>query len=323
MMTQLIHIGRSIVPKHNIRGVFKMKRITMFLVTLVVMLSFILPGNDLAYAVEVEDLAGESTVVYGANLTDEQKEEVRRLLEANSETMEEFIVTGQDIHNYIGGDPNSRMFSSVKITHKEEGHGIDVHIVTPDRITEVTSEMYQNALLTAGVENAVVEVAAPKPVTGGSALAGIYKAYDAVGAELDQGRMEVANDELELTTKLSERDDLSEDKVTDLMTEIKKEIADKKPATREDVEEIIQDQLDKLEISLSEEDRQLLIDLFEKMRELNIDFGKVKEQLEELTSVIKDRVGDMNIDLDEGFWEKVKNFINQIIDKVAAMFNKD
>src|SRR5699024_4390365 len=249
------------------------------------------------------------------------KEEVRRLLEADSETMEEYVVTGEDIYNYIGGDRNSRMFSSVKITHEQDGHGIVVNIVTPDRITEVTSEMYSNALLTAGVEDATVEVAAPKPVTGGSALAGIYKAYDAVGAELDQGRMEVANDELDLTTKLSEKDGLSQDTVTDLMTEIKKSIAEQNPATREDIEEIVQEQLDRLEISLSEEDRQLLIDLFERMRELDIDFGKVKEQLEELTSVIKDRLGDLDISIDEGFWNKVKNFFNDLIDKIASLFN--
>lgn len=299
-----------------------MKRITILLTTFMMILSFILPTSSVTYAVEVlDELKGESTVVYGANLTDEQKEEVRRLLEADSETMEEFIVTGEDIHNYIGGDPNSRMFSSVKITHEAEGHGIVVNIVTPDRITEVTSEMYNNALITAGVENAVVEVAAPKPVTGGSALAGIYKAYDAVGAELDQGRMEVANEELDLTTKLSEKDGLSQDTVTDLMTEIKKAIADQNPATREEIEEIVEEQLDKLEISLSEEDRQLLIDLFEKMRDLDIDFGKVKEQLEELTSVIKDRLGDLDLDLDEGFWNKVKNFFNNIFDKIASLFN--
>ncbi|HZW68350.1 MAG TPA: DUF1002 domain-containing protein [Pseudogracilibacillus sp.] len=299
-----------------------MKRMIMLLTAFTLILGFTLPTNHITYAVEIsEDLKGESTVVYGANLTAEQKEEVRRLLEADSETMEEYVVTGEDIYNYIGGDRNSRMFSSVKITHEKDGHGIVVNIVTPDRITEVTSEMYSNALLTAGVEDATVEVAAPKPVTGGSALAGIYKAYDAVGAELDKGRMEVANDELDLTTKLSEKDGLSQDTVTDLMTEIKKSIAEQNPATREDVEEIVQEQLDRLEISLSEEDRQLLIDLFERMRELDIDFGKVKEQLEELTTVIKDRLGDLDISIDEGFWNKVKNFFNDLIDKIASLFN--
>src|SRR5699024_3082780 len=146
---------------------------------------------------------------------------------------------------------------------------------------------------------------------------------DAAGAELEKGRMEVANEELDLTTELSEKEGLSQETVTELMTEIKKAIADQNPATREDIEQIVQEQLEKLEISLSEEDRQLLIDLFEKMRELDIDFGKVKEQLEELTSVIKDRLGDINLNLDEGFWNKVKTFFNDLIDKIASIFNSD
>ena len=50
--------------------------------------------------------------------------------------------------------------------------------MTPENITEVTSDMYSNAMLTAGIEDATVEVAAPKKVTGHSALAGIYKAYE-------------------------------------------------------------------------------------------------------------------------------------------------
>lgn len=301
-----------------------MKRIMILMTTLVMLISFIVPMNNVTYAAEIpEELVDQPIVVYGANLTAEQKEDVRQFLGADVDMENEFIVTGEDIHKYIGGDPNSRMFSSVKITPKKDGHGIVVNIVTPDRITEVTSEMYSNALITAGVENALVEVAAPKPVTGGSALSGIYKAYDAVGAELDQGRMEVANEELDLTTKLSEKDGLSQDAVTDLMTEIKKAIGEQNPATREDIEKIITEQLDKLEISLSEEDRQLLIDLFEKMRELDIDFGKVKEQLEELTSVIKDRLGDININLDEGFWDKVKNFFSNLIDQIASIFSSD
>src|SRR5699024_1071660 len=103
-----------------------------------------------------------------------------------------------------------------------------------------------------------------------------------------------------------------------LMTEIKKQIADQNPATKEEVEQIVKDQLDKLEINLSEEDRQLLIDLFDKMRDLDIDFGKVKKQLEDITSTIKDKMQDL--DIDEGFWEKVKNFFNNLIDSIASLF---
>ena len=40
-------------------------------------------------------------------------------------------------------------------------------------------------MLTAGVEDAIVEIAAPKKVTGHSALVGIYKAYEVSGETLD------------------------------------------------------------------------------------------------------------------------------------------
>lgn len=301
-----------------------MKRILTILTAFLLLVGFLMPQNNQVSAAEgIDELLGVPAVVYGGNLSDSQKEEVRRLLNVELDAVQEFVVTGQDIHRYIGGNPNSRMFSSVKITHKEAGNGIVVNIVTPDNITQVTNEMYSNALLTAGVENALIEVASPIQVTGHSALTGIYKAYDEVGADLDQGRMEVANEELSLTTELAEKDGLSQETVTQLMTEIKKAIAEQNPLTREDIEKIVSEQLDKLEINLSEEDRQLLIDLFEKMRELNIDFGKVKEQLEDLTETIKDRLGDININLDEGFWEKVKNFFNDLIDKIASVFKSE
>lgn len=295
-----------------------MKQIKRWLVVSTLIIGLLLGASNGVQAAdeEINELLGEPAVVYGEQLSDSQKEEVKRLLEVDSDKVNEFTVTGQDIQHYIDGNPNSNMYSSVKITHKDDGHGIVVNIVTPDNITQVTNEMYSNALLTAGVENALVEVASPVQVTGHSALTGIYKAYDASGAELDQGRMEVANDELSLTTKIAEKDGISKEEVTELMTEIKKDIADKNPATREDVEEIVKEQLSKLNIELSEEDRQLLIDLFEKMRDLNIDFDKVRDQLEDLTSTIKDKLGDLNLEIDEGFWEKVVNWFKNLFNSI-------
>lgn len=290
----------------------------VLLITLVFGLAF--SSTTIANAA-IDELLGEPVAVYGANLTDSQKDEVRKLLDVNKDEVKELIVDGADIAKYIDGNPNSRMFSSVKITHKDKGHGIVVNIVTANNITQVTSDMYSNALLTAGVENALIEVASPVEVTGHSALSGIYKAYDDGGAELDKDRMEVANEELSVTTELAEKEGMSQEKVSELMTEIKKAIADQDPATREDIEQIVKEQLDKLEVNLSDEDRQLLIDLFDKMRDLNIDFDKVREQLEDITSTIKDKLGDLDLNLDEGFWDKVSNFFQDLIDKISSIFN--
>jgi len=300
-----------------------MKRISKLLLVGIVAFGLMIQFSPFVQAAEIakteEDLLGETIVVYGGNLNEAQKAEVKDILNVEDGDTE-YNVTGQDIAHYINGDPNSNMYSSVKITPKEEGYGIAVQILTANNITKVTADMYRNALLTAGIENAVVEVGSPIQVTGESALSGIYKAYDASGVELEQGRMEVANGELEITSDLADKEGLSEEKVTALMTEIKKVISEEKPATREDVERIVSEQLDRLEITLNDDDRQLLIDLFDKMRDLDIDFGKVKDQLEDITSTIKDKLGDLDLNLDEGFWEKVKAFFNDIIDWIASFF---
>lgn len=287
-------------------------------ITMVLALAFSFGVKTEAADEGYNELLGDPIAVYGAKLSDSQLGEVKKLLEVNPDAIQEFEVDGQDAATYIDGNPNSNMYSSVKITQKDKGNGIVINIVTPDNITQVTSDMYKNALLTAGVEDAVVDVASPVQVSGHSALTGIYKAYDAGGAELDKDRMEVANEELDVTTQLTKNEDLSQEEVTGLMTDIKKAIAEQDPATREDVEEIVKEQLDNLEISLNDEDRQLLIDLFDKIKDLDIDFDKIKDQLDDIASTIKDKLGD--IDIDEGFWDKVKNFFNDLIDSIASIF---
>src|SRR5699024_973009 len=213
----------------------KMRKYIIALLAFVVAFSFAMPA--LADDDVIDEKYGLPIVVYGDTLSDAQKEEVRKLLDVtDSSKVQEYNVTGADIANYIDGDPHSNMYSSAKIMRQDDSKGLTINIVTPDNITQVTSDMYANALLTAGVEGAVVEVASPVKVTGHSALTGIYKAYDADGDMLDKDRMEVANEELDVATDLAEKDGLDQEKVTELLAEIKKAIADQDPATKEDVE---------------------------------------------------------------------------------------
>ncbi|WP_067727936.1 DUF1002 domain-containing protein [Oceanobacillus damuensis] len=255
--------------------------------------------------------ASNTILIYGEKLSESQREEVRNLLDiSDNETVEEHDVTGQDYADFINGNPNSNMYSSARIILEDEGSGLNVNIITPENITEVTGAMYENALLTAGAENATVDVVSPVQVSGHSALTGIYKAYNVEGEELDKERMELANDELNVATDLAENEDVSQEDVSTLLTEIKQMIAEQNPATREDVEQIVSKQLENLEINLSEEDRQMLINLVDKMRDLNIDFGAVKNQLEDIANTISDKADELG--LDAGFWEKVANFFSEI-----------
>jgi uncharacterized protein YpuA (DUF1002 family) len=269
----------------------------------------------------INEKFGLPIVVYGEALSAAQKDEVRKLLNVtDTSKVKEITVSGEDLVTYIKGDRHSNMYSSAKITRKDSGEGLIINQVTPENITEVTDEMYANALLTAGIQDAVVDVASPVKVSGHSALVGIYKAYDAgEGAGLNKERTEVANEELNLATDLAKKEGLDQDKVSELLTGIKKEIANQNPATKEELAAIIDEKLKTLEIKLSAEDRQLLIDLFEKMRDLNINFDNVKSQLENLTQDIQQRmeeaVGDKN------FLQKVADFFKELIDSIKSIFS--
>ncbi len=268
----------------------------------------------------INEKFGVPIVVYGETLTADQKKEVQRELGIDADTdVEEFVANGDDLVKYIEGENrNARMFSSAKITRVEKGEGLNVEIVTPSNITEVTDTMYANALLTAGVENAVVEVASPVKVSGHSALVGIYKAYDESGEELDTVRMEVANEELNVATEIAKDSGVDKEEISQLLTEIKKEIAEQNPATKEEVEQIVEEKLKTLKIELSPEDRQLLIDLFEKMRSLDIDFDNVQQQLEDLTKDIQSKIKD--IVQDEGLGQKISDFFTGLIEAIGNFF---
>lgn len=295
-----------------------MKRISLFVTSFILLFAFILPNGVKADAV-IDEKLGVPIVVYGANLSDAERASVRTSLQVEKEAeVEEIYVDGNDLVKYIpDGDRNARMYSSAKITRQDAGKGLVIKIVTEENITQVTADMYGTAMLTAGIEDAVVEVASPKKVTGHSALTGIYKAYEVSGEVLDTERTDVANDELNLATKFAEDAGIDPDKVSELLTEIKKEISDRKPATKEEVEEIVSEQLKKLNIELSDADRQLLIDLMDKIRGLDIDFGKLSEQLSDFSSKIKDKLGE----IDPSFWEKVKEFFSNIANSIKSWFN--
>ena len=289
----------------------------------IIRLSLLVLALFIAFAMPVS-AASNTILIYGEKLNDSQRAQVREALNIeDTDTFEAHDVSGQDYANFINGNPNANMYSSARILLENEGEGITVNIVTPENITQVTASMYENALLTAGAENATVDVVSPIKVSGHSALTGIYKAYDVEGEELDKERMELANEELNVATDLAENEDITQDEVSTLLTEIKQMIAEQNPATKEDVERIVSEQLDKLEIRLSDEDRQMLVNLFDKMRDLNIDFGAVKNQLEDIANSIADKADELG--LDASFWEKVANFFSELFksigDFLGGIFN--
>ncbi|WP_208559890.1 DUF1002 domain-containing protein [Marinilactibacillus kalidii] len=285
----------------------------------------------------VNEAWGLPTFVYGGGLTEQQVQDTADILGIdNMENVASVDVTGEDLQQYLGtGSGNTAsMISSVLVQRENEGSGVEVLIETPDDITQITQEQYANAAITAGVEDVTIMVASIRPVTGESALTGIYKAFDVNGEELDQDRMEVAQQELETTNQIAQENNTESDfdtsRFDQAIVEIKQQLAELKEsqgelATREDIEQIINDALENnnLQNVISQEQMDRLLAFFEKYQQTGaIDSAQVREQLEQLSSNIKDRFGDAFKQAeDSGVFDQIGNFFRSIWDAITGFFN--
>ncbi|AEB30317.1 hypothetical protein CAR_c16590 [Carnobacterium sp. 17-4] len=285
----------------------------------------------------VDEKWGKPTFIYGGGLSENQITETEDLLGIeNPENVAVGSVTGQDLINYLGdGSGNtSSMISSVLVQKQDAGEGVDVEIVTPENISQITQDQYANAAITAGVTDVKIEVASVSKVTGESALTGIYKAFDVNGEELDQERMEVAQDELETTNDIAQENEGNEEfdtaKFDQAIIDIKQSLAELKEqqgelATKEDVERIINEALEKnnLQNAVTQDQIDQLMALFEKYQQTSaIDSAEVKEQLKNLSETVQNRFGDaLKQAEDSGLVDKVGNFFSQIWNAIVGLFN--
>lgn len=255
----------------------------------------------------------------GADLTKEQKNTVLSLLDVTEEELADYEViqvTNEDEHDYLDeylSDSviGTKALSSVRIEKAEEGKGISV--VTKN-ITYCTSGMYTNALITAGITDAEVTVAGPFNLSGTAALVGAMKAYYTMtGEDLKKENADAATNELVLTGELGQ--ELGAEKAEELVALVKQRVLDGDVETVEEVKEIIQESAGELDVKLTAEQEQKLAELLEKIKNLDLDVDKLKQQAED----VYNRLKDLDIDLDQakGIFEKIIQFFTEIAEKIA------
>ena len=283
----------------------------------------------------VDEAWGKPTFVYGGGLNESQIKETASLLSIDKmENVASVDASGQDLIDYLGyGSGNTASMISSVLVQKDNKGGVNVEIVTPENITMITAQQYTNAAITAGVEDVQIKVASIRPVTGESALTGVYKALDVNGENLDKERMEVAQEELEATSNIANEENLSEEESSQLdsvIVNIKQQLADIKErtdqlATREEIEQIINDALEKYELrdTISVENINILVNYFEKYQQTSaIDSEQVKEQLSELANNLGDRLGDAWDKAEEsGLIDQIVNFFKDIFQSIKDLFN--
>ena len=180
--------------------------------------------------------------------------------------------------------------------------------------------MYTNALATAGITDAKIMVAAPFPVSGTAALAGIYKAYeDMVGQDLDSDAKLASTQELTVTGELAQ--EIGSDDSTSIVQELKRMLSETQEMTDEELRTEIVNIASKYRVSLTETQIKQLISLCRSIEGLNP--GALKNKAEDVQSTI-DKVSDAKTQV-VGFVESIKNAIASVqsfIEKIQALLDK-
>lgn len=274
----------------------------------------------------ITDTTEKPLLALGADLSQEQLVTVLGLMGVQATDLGNYqiiYITNAQEKQYLGNYVDAsvigtRSLSSVLIVPTSEGSGV---VVSSKNINYCTTDMYRSALLTAGVKNANIIVAAPTPISGTAALIGALKGYEQMtGTTVAEKAIDTAMNELVVTGELSQSVGNSDD-AQELITYIKAQIAANDLETEEEIEAAVRKGVTDLNASLTEEEIQQIIDLMVKIKAMGIDFDVLAEQADDLYAKYADQIKAGTFDINDLSMEDLG--IGKVISNAVGNFFKN
>lgn len=306
----------------------------------------LLSASGVVKAAENKEDWDEPVFIKGADLEGQDLQQTENDLGVD-DNYETYNVNVNDVSNYIPNSSNlSYIYSSATIEHKKWGKGVDVKIDTPDKITKVTSEQYQNAAITGRIKNAEIHIASVEPVTGEGALAGIYKAYEEKGNDLNTEDIQNSNQEMNDLGTISEenkgKDGYSDETLNASIADIKEQLADikqnqDKQITQQQVEDTVNKVLDERGLSVILSDNQIqrinnnMINVANsnaltsdpkafKQNAKDV-LKNIEKNSDDLLNKAKDKAKDLNTEETRNLLQRIWDGILEIIQSIIQFFS--
>ena len=244
-------------------------------------------STDETEVIEGDQVDTDNVVTLGENLTTEQRDAMYKYFGTSADKVRTIIVTHSDEVKYMEGIATAEQIGNTtnSCAYVEPTNSGGIKVKTAN-LNFVTSAMIASTLTTAGMENCNVIAACPFEVSGTGALTGIIMAYEtASGEKLDEGKKEAAMEEL-ITTG-------------DLVGEVKEEILDKGLTDPDEIGDAVDKIAEKHDVTLTDDQKQQLVSLMEKISQYDYDLDSIKDTLNNLSG----KVGAL-----EGVWNSVKSF---------------
>ena len=268
-------------------------------------------------------------VVFGEDLSADQQKDLSdnyfKLQENRCDEYKYSYCTNEEEHeafdSYLSSSViGTRAVSSICLEPADEGDGITIYTMN---ISYCTKEMYQNALISAGVSDVDVYVAAPFEVSGTCALLSAMNAYELMtGENLDEDAVDTAMDEIVTTGEVGEAIG-DNDTAAELIASLKQEIAEQgDDLTDEQLNSLIDQTAEDMGLSLDDQIKEQILELLKKINSLDIDVDTLKQQAGDLYSKVSNLVENANIEIPEVDTEEAMGFLQRLIQAILSLFGK-
>ena len=287
----------------NKNGVDYMRKITIL-----ILIISIIASAAIVFADNTENI----TVSLGETLTEQEKADMLSFFGVD-ESVRIVPVTNAEEYEYFGDFVDASLIGSNAIScayveKMPKGHGITVE--KTDNIHWVTEDMYKNACVTAGIEDAKIIVSSPTRASGTAALTGIIKAFEEVsGEEITEEEKRTASEEIVRTAELG--DSIGKEKAEELINNIKVNIINNNITNKVDIEKVVIQVAENLNISLTQEQIEQITSLMENVSKLDLNVEQIKGQLKDIAGKI-DQVLEDNIE--------VRSLLERILDAITNFF---
>lgn len=276
----------------------------------------------------------------GADLTDDQLQIVLDKMGIAKEDLANYnvvYITNEEEHQYLDGYIDSSVIgtnalSCVMVKETDAGSGLRL---TTININYCTINMYRNALITAGVENADILVVGPFPLSGTAALIGAMKAYEEMSGEtLDEEAKTAALAEIVITGDVVSSGETEEeaDKLQEVIDYIKAEVIAGDITDWEAILDIIENAETEFNITLTDEQKEQIAGLMQQIADLDIDPTKLLEQAGDLYDKYGETVlaeakeildGIFTEEVKASLWDSVKSFFSTLWNSIVDFFSGD
>jgi uncharacterized protein YpuA (DUF1002 family) len=270
---------------------------------------------------------GEERTVIGADLSQSQIAQVYKDFGIERGSVTELTVNINEERQWLEGLVDSSVIgthsnSCVYIKVLDEGKGLDISV---NNINWCTKEIYANALVTAGINDAKIIVTSPFPVSGTAALTGIYKAYeDITGEKLDDIAKEIGTEELVITSELA--DQIGNYDATLIVNELKLMLKELDNYTDEELHDEVVKNAAEYDVTLTDEQIDQLIKLARSFQKM--DDSELLENVKNIQGKLKDLAGIVDkANTAQGkisaFFSNVGSFFKSIGDFFKNLLNKN